>query len=174
MYDLNVHCLARTEATTTNKAKFCIAITWMKHLKMKYFWTKSICSSSFLSSSTSFSACFLNLPIPALTARQGHITKSKNRQTPAWPYRFRHMINTHFPFPSKHIYKWSTHTYDQSWLINWLKQFFTTQRLQGRYLGPYVVCINHKSDQSDDWSSDSFCFCTASARPNVISLPRNA
>lgn len=78
-------------------------------------------------------------------------------------------INTHFPLLYKHIYKWSTHTYDQSWLINWLKQFFTAQRLQGRYLRPYVVCINHKSDQSDDWSSDSPCFCIASARPNVIS-----
>lgn len=170
MYDLNVHCLARTEATTTNKAKFCIAIIKINEVFLNQIYLQFL----FPVIIYLLLCLFPKLPIPALTARQGHITKSKNRQTPAWPYRFRHMINTHFPFPSKHIYKWSTHTYDQSWLINWLKQFFTTQRLQGRYLGPYVVCINHKSDQSDDWSSDSFCFCTASARPNVISLPRNA
>lgn len=148
-------------------------------LKMKYFLTKSnfIQPLFHVTTCLPLHACFLNPPILALTLPDKVTSPnqfSKHRWTPSRPYRYRHMINTSFPLQSKHIYKWSTCTYDQSWLINWLKQFFTARLLQGRCLKQCAVCINHKSDQSDDCSSDSRCYCTASAWPNVISLPRNA
>lgn len=86
-----------------------------------------------------FSALFHSLCITPALGSQDKVKSPDEKRHPhsdADTYK----INTRCSLSSRHIYMWSPHTCDQSWLINWLKQIFTTTGVF-----PHAVCSRHKS-----------------------------